>query len=109
MSTFRPDRDLLNPRFEGYKLSPIAQEQAVFHYSLQYKPSQLNVSGRSLVSFQEVQSRISHNHLTLCQQDGSAVYVDGELRVVSVKLSEVSRSDFAKFCGFAYSERIKVG
>lgn len=100
---------MLNPRFEGYKLSPIPHEQAVSHYSIEYTPSQLNVSGRSLVSFQEVQSRISHNHLALCKQDGSAVYIDGELRVVSVKLSEVSHSAFDKVCRFAYDGRTKVG
>ncbi|TFY60497.1 hypothetical protein EVJ58_g5119 [Rhodofomes roseus] len=90
MSGFQPNRSLLNPRFEGYKLSPIAQEQAVAHYGLQYKPSQTNVSGRSHVTFQEVQSRISHNHLALCKQDESAAYIDGELRVVSIKLSEAT-------------------
>ena len=108
MTAFHVDRALLNPRFEGYKLSPITQEQAVSHYSLQYKPSQLNVSGRSHISFQEVQSRISHNHLTLCQEDGSFVYVDGELRVVSVKLSEVSRS-ISKCSIQAYRRKLKVG
>ncbi|KZT73786.1 hypothetical protein DAEQUDRAFT_354264 [Daedalea quercina L-15889] len=90
MANFKPNRALLNPRFEGYKLSPILQEQAVSHYGLQYRPSQMNVSGRSHVTFQEVQSRISHNHLALCTQDGSAAYVDEELRVVSVKLSEAA-------------------
>ena len=48
------------------------------------------------------------NHLTLCQQDGSLVYVDGELRVVSVKLNEVSRS-ISKCSIQAYRRKLKVG
>ncbi|KZT12048.1 uncharacterized protein LAESUDRAFT_733918 [Laetiporus sulphureus 93-53] len=89
MSTFEPVRSLLNPKFEGYKLAPLDQEHIVSRYPLQYKPSQSNVSGRSLVSFQEVQSRISHNHLTI-SPSGSAVYVDADLRVVSVQLDKAS-------------------
>ena len=95
MSSFTPNRALLNPKFEGYKLSPLSQEEAVSHFPLEHKPSQTNVSGRSHVSFQEVQSRILHNHLAVGSQDGRAVYVDGELRVVCVDIDRVSASILA--------------
>ncbi|CCM03536.1 uncharacterized protein FIBRA_05670 [Fibroporia radiculosa] len=89
MSTFKPDRALLNPKFDGYKLAPLSQEEAVSRFPLPFKLSQTNVSGRSYVTFQEVQSRISHNHLAL-SPDGTAVYVDGDLRVVCVRLDEAT-------------------
>ncbi|GBE84930.1 hypothetical protein BKA93DRAFT_827070 [Sparassis latifolia] len=90
MSFFQTNHFLRNSKFEGYKLSPISQDQAVSHYALEHKPSQANVSGRSHVSFQEVQSRISHNHLTICEQNERAVYIDGELRVISVDLDKAA-------------------
>ncbi|KAI0947310.1 hypothetical protein AcW1_007565 [Taiwanofungus camphoratus] len=90
MATFKPNRCLLNPKFEGYKLAPLEQEQVVSHHALQYKPSQANVSGRSHVSFQEVQSRISHNHLTISPTNGTAVYVDRELKVISIHVDDTT-------------------
>lgn len=93
MTSFQADRTLLNPKFEGYKLSPLSQEEAITHHSLHYIPSQSNISGRNPLSFQEVQSRILHNHLTI-SPDGRAVYVDSELRVILVTLDDVSNMDF---------------
>ncbi|OSX59845.1 hypothetical protein POSPLADRAFT_1172109 [Postia placenta MAD-698-R-SB12] len=90
MSYFHPNRALLNPKFEGYKLSPLDQEQVVSHHALQYKPSQTNVSGRSHVTFQEVQSRISHNHLAVSSQNGRLIYFDEEQRVISVGLDKAA-------------------
>ncbi|EMD39962.1 hypothetical protein CERSUDRAFT_103862 [Gelatoporia subvermispora B] len=90
MPTFEPDRALLNPKFEGYKLSPIEQDEAVWHYPLEYKPSQTNVSGRSHVTFQEVASRIRHNHLTVASEGSRAVYFDGDLRIISIALNETT-------------------
>ena len=89
MASFEVDRALLNPKFEGYKLSPISQQDAISHHPLQYIPSQSNISGRNPLSFQEVQSRILHNHLTILP-DGQAVYIDSELKVILVTLSDVS-------------------
>lgn len=92
MSSFTPTRSLLNPKFEGYKLAPLSQEEAVTRYALGQKPSQTNVSGRSHVSFQEVQSRILYNHLAVSNQEGQAAYVDRDLKVVSVRIDRVSAS-----------------
>lgn len=84
-----PDRTLLNPKFEGYKLDALDQDKAVARYPVNYHPSQTNASGRSPLSFQEVQSRIRHNHLTI-GPNNKAVYVDSESRVISVDTDEVS-------------------
>ncbi|KAH9854666.1 hypothetical protein C2E23DRAFT_867262 [Lenzites betulinus] len=90
MPTFTPDRSLLNPKFDGYKFSPLEYEEVTSHYPLEHKLSQTNASGRAPLSFQEVQSRVLHNHLTICSQSKRAVYVDAELRIVGVDLDETS-------------------
>ena len=82
MADFKPDRSLLNPKFEGYKLQVISPDVA--RYDLPYKPTQVTTSGRSPLSLQEVHSRITHNHLTLSLNCARALYVDAEHRVVVV-------------------------
>ena len=91
MQTFTVNRSLLNPKFEGYKLNPISQD-AVARYALQHKPIQATVSGRSPLSFQEVQSRISHNHLVVANDGARALYIDSEYRVIIVDVNLASSS-----------------
>ena len=86
---FEPTRSLLNPKFEGYKLDALDQDQAISRYPLQHRLSQTTLSGRVPLSFEEVQSRITHNHLTV-GPDQKAVYVDAEFKVIAVKVDEVS-------------------
>ena len=90
MPTFSPDRSLLNPRFDGYKFAPLEYDEVTSHHPLEHKLSQTNVSGRNPLSFQEVQSRVTHNHLAVCSQTRRAAYVDADLRVIGVDLDEVS-------------------
>ena len=90
MSTFKPDRSLLNPKFEGYKLDLIAQEDAVVRFNLEHKPTQSTASGRSPLSFQEVQSRITHNHLVIAGEGRRGLYIDAEHKVIVLDLAEVS-------------------
>ncbi|KAH7885275.1 hypothetical protein F5I97DRAFT_2062504, partial [Phlebopus sp. FC_14] len=85
MADFAPERTLLNPKFEGYKLQVIPQD-GVARYDLQYKPTQIATSGRSPLSFQEVQSRITHNHLALSTTADRGLYVDAERRVVVIEI-----------------------
>ncbi|KAK7056796.1 hypothetical protein VNI00_002513 [Paramarasmius palmivorus] len=80
MDVFVANRKLLNPKFEGYKLDPIDQEKAISRFQLPRKVSQSTAPTRSLLSFQEVQSRISHNHLHI--SPNGAVYIDEENNVV---------------------------
>jgi len=108
MPSFTPDRSLLNPKFEGYRLDPIAQEDVVARYVLQFNLSQATVStsavGRSPLSMQEVHSRITHNHLAVSPnstpQCGRALYVDAELRVVVIDVDLVRFSIYVHVCVF---------
>ncbi|KAH8998592.1 hypothetical protein EDB92DRAFT_1813400 [Lactarius akahatsu] len=86
MFALHPDRSLLNPKFDGYKLDPISSEDAVSRYALQHKASQASVSGRHHFSFQEAQSRIRHDHLSVSPGTEQAVYIDENLRVISIRL-----------------------
>ena len=90
---FKPNRSFLNPKFEGYKFNPLPQNELTCRYGLQHKPSQTNTSAsRSTqpMSFQEVQSRITHNHLTVRPNSALGVYVDAEHRVIGVTIDPVS-------------------
>ncbi|KAF5382588.1 hypothetical protein D9615_002926 [Tricholomella constricta] len=84
MDMFKPSRSLLNPKFEGYRLDPVSQEDIVARFPLQFKPTQATFSGKSSFSFQEVQSRITHNHLAVCSETGRALYVDSASKVIMV-------------------------
>ncbi|KAF9783227.1 hypothetical protein BJ322DRAFT_142228 [Thelephora terrestris] len=84
---FKLNRSLLNSKFEGYRFNPLPQDNLTRRHGLQYKPSQTNTSAsRSLqpMSFQEVQSRITHNHLAVRPGSALGVYVDAEYRVIGV-------------------------
>ncbi|KAJ7134604.1 hypothetical protein C8R44DRAFT_870222 [Mycena epipterygia] len=83
---FTTNRSLLNPKFEGYKLDAIAQENSVARHNLQYTVTQATVSTNSPLSFQEVQSRITHNHISVAPHGSRAVYVDAQYRVILVEL-----------------------
>ena len=90
---FKPNRSFLNPKFEGYKFSPLPQDNPTRRYGLQYKPSQTNTPASHStqpMSFQEVQSRITHNHLTVRPSPALGVYVDAEHRVIGVTINPVS-------------------
>ncbi|KAF9483370.1 hypothetical protein BDN70DRAFT_990400 [Pholiota conissans] len=93
MELFYPQKHLLNPKFEGYKLEAIPQDQAVSRYKLSRKPTQATSSGTTPLSFHEMRSRISHNHLTVDSETGNAVYVDEEYNVclVGIPVSEGSQ------------------
>ncbi|KAJ8080593.1 hypothetical protein PM082_017427 [Marasmius tenuissimus] len=88
MTTFTADRQLLSPKFEGYKLEPLDQDQVISRFALTHKASQSTVPNRSPLSFQEVQSRITHNHLTIATDGSTAVYVDEDFNVVSITISD---------------------
>lgn len=85
MESFAIQRALLNQKFESYKLDVLSQE-TVSRYDLPFKPSRATVSGSTPLTFQEMQSRISHNHLSLESETGLAVYVDSANQVVVVDL-----------------------
>lgn len=87
-AVFTPNRALLNPKFDGYKLDAADHDDVISSYPLVHKLSQIAPSAKSPLTFQEVQSRIRHNHLCI-GPNGRAVYVDEELNVTSVVLDNV--------------------
>lgn len=93
MSSFTPHHALLNPKFEGYRLEVISQEDAVMRFGLEHRPTQVANSGRSPLSFKEVQSRITHNHLAMANDSGRCLYIDSEHRVILVDLTNVGFCD----------------
>lgn len=91
--SFNPNHSLLNPKFEGYKFNPLSEETATKRYDLPYLPTQTNpTSTHSMqpMSFQEVQSRIGHNHLSSGMEGGTSIFVDAEYQVVVIRLDPVS-------------------
>jgi hypothetical protein len=90
MQTFATNRSLLNPKFEGYRFyHPDRQEDNVIRYQLENKPTQSVFSGRSPLSFREVQSRITHNHLAVWQEGNCALYIDADYKVVLIDADSV--------------------
>ena len=91
MTTFATDRSLLNPKFDGYKLSPLDESEHVRRFSLTNQPTQANVSGRSKtpLSFEEVQARIKHNHIAVAFDGRTAAYVDKDMNFCVVSVDEV--------------------
>lgn len=87
----------MNPKFEGYKLDAIDQDDCVVRHNLQYTVTQATVSTHSPLSFHEVQSRITHNHLSVAPNGSRAVYVDAQYRVVLVELHPVSQGRLNSF------------
>lgn len=90
MSTFRVNRKLLNPKFEGYKFDFVDQNQVVARHPLQHSASQATASTQSWLSFHEVRSKITHNHLVLNNEGTSAVYVDEDYNIVLIDIAPVS-------------------
>lgn len=89
MAPFDPERILLNPLFEGYKLDAINQEDVLSRYPLPQALNQSTVAGRSPLSFQEMQSRIRHNHIAISPAS-SAVYISADYEVVAIDADPVS-------------------
>ncbi|KAJ7069807.1 hypothetical protein C8F01DRAFT_530085 [Mycena amicta] len=78
---FSTNKALQNPKFEGYRLD-VADGCSVERYGLQYPGTQSTVS--SPLSFEEVHSRITHNHLASI--GNRLVYVDAQFRVILVQI-----------------------
>ncbi|KAJ3747285.1 hypothetical protein DFH05DRAFT_1479291 [Lentinula detonsa] len=90
MSTFTVNRKLLNPKFEGYKFDFVDQDQVVSRYPLQHPATQATSSTQTWLSFHEVQSRITHNHLAVANKGTSAVYVDEDYNVILINIAPES-------------------
>lgn len=94
--TFNVKRSLLNPKFDGYKLSPISEKDCVYTAPLPAQGlSQSTVSAKSHLYFQEVQSRVRHNHLAAAVSPdvsdpiATFAYIDKERGFTSVLIDKV--------------------
>lgn len=95
---FIPDKNLLNPKFDGYKLSPINEEEHVTRTTLPNE-SDLRMSkfmSNHRLGFRDLQARVRLNHLAYGfsmsanqQQQGVAFYVDLEFQVMRVTYNKV--------------------
>ena len=82
---FTPDRALLNPRFETYRLQSLDPSAARGHRLPGEGATQSRVGyGKQQLGFKEVRSRISWDHLDT--RGGRGVYVDTEWKVVGFEL-----------------------
>jgi hypothetical protein len=88
---FVPERALLNPKFEGYKLDALSQSEHVSSHPLpDGGATQATVSGHSQLSFKEVQHRIGFNHLFIGQGGDTVGYIDKSGSFILAKFGLVS-------------------
>jgi hypothetical protein len=94
--SFDVKRSLLNPKFDGYKLSSMSVRDCVLAASLPARGlSQSTVSAKSHLYFQEVQSRVRHNHLAVAIDSvvsnpiATFAYIDRERVFTSVLIDRV--------------------
>lgn len=77
---FTPRRPLLNPHFEGYKLS-FTPAPHIVSVPLEHRATQSR-SGTHALGFQEVSSRVRHNHLAVSESDAVYIAEDGSVVIV---------------------------
>lgn len=88
--SFPTVRELLNPKFESYKLEVPSDPSVAVAYPLPGSGLRLRtIPDHARLSFAEVQARVRHNHLSAGMK-GEVVYLDGELGVIAITLDQVS-------------------
>lgn len=87
--SFTPNRTLLNPKFQSYKLDPPTRPDAVSLVRLPLPGFRLRTfPDHARLSYAEVQARARHNHLAVGQA-GELVYFDADLSLIAVDFSQV--------------------
>jgi hypothetical protein len=94
MDDFNLNRALLNPKFDGYKLDSALQETNVKRYKLSRRPTQATASTGAPLAFEEMRSRISHNHLSVDNDSGLAAYIDDQYTVCLIGIPTMSRVSY---------------
>ncbi|CAG8478576.1 12918_t:CDS:2 [Acaulospora morrowiae] len=99
--SLKPNRTLLNPKFEGYKLKLFEDQTRLRRFSI--SPPGISVSKiplKSKLSYREIQNRIHFNHLFSGYEsdDGKKIcfYFDRELSVSMIKYDPVFSSTFVE-------------
>lgn len=84
---FPPNRSLLYPQFETYRLHPLDPQEDVTAYALPGQGATQSRIGYNthLLSFKETRARISWDHLST--QGKRGVYVDAEWNVIGFELN----------------------
>ncbi|KAH7337107.1 hypothetical protein B0J17DRAFT_666278 [Rhizoctonia solani] len=82
--TFSANHALLNPKFDGYKLKLLEQQDCVQSFPLPSPgATQSTVSTRRIIPFTEASARIKHNHLKIGKS--GLFYVDQNGGVVTIE------------------------
>ncbi|CAE6459192.1 unnamed protein product [Rhizoctonia solani] len=91
--TFSANHALLNPKFDGYKLKLLEQQDCVQSFPLPSPgATQSTVSTRRIIPFTEVSARIKHNHLKIGK--AGIFYVDQNGGVVAIEFDDNSVPKF---------------
>ncbi|SCV70631.1 BQ2448_3393 [Microbotryum intermedium] len=89
--SFSTKRELLNPKFESYKLtSPPAGSTAVSFALPEPGLAVRTFPDHTRLSYHQVQHRARHNHL-YAGLDGDAVYIDAAGRVLAIELDQYTQ------------------
>lgn len=91
----KPTRNLLNPKFEGYKLELFDEQVGLISVPLpQPSIAVPKVPLHEKLSYKEIRSRVHYNHLfagyDTCEGHGIAYYFDSDFRIVLVEYDLVS-------------------
>jgi hypothetical protein len=112
---FTIKRALLNPKFDGYKLSPIPEADSVATTPLPGSGlSQSTVSANSHLFFQEVQDRIKHNHLAFSTDSTSSpsqatlAYIDKDGVFRSILVNKVRMNPYPSSSKFSLMLRLET-
>ena len=84
---FQPDRSLLYPQFETYRLHSIDVDEDTASYKLPGNGATQSRVGYNhhLLSFKEVRDRIGWNHLAV-GSGGRGIYIDIDWRIIGFQL-----------------------
>jgi hypothetical protein len=86
MPVLEPDRALLNPKFEAYRLAPFDEATALARTALAVPATPTGLSGRAPLALAQVRARVRHNHLAVERGGTRALFVDAARRVCVVEL-----------------------
>ncbi|KAL1920403.1 uncharacterized protein VTP21DRAFT_780 [Calcarisporiella thermophila] len=86
----RPDRSLLNPNFDGYRLRPFP-DNLVIRNSLPTPLQVPRLSSAARLSYRQLHSRVHFNHLSNGAFERKSYYVDSTNNVICVEFNEESK------------------
>ncbi|OCF74794.1 hypothetical protein I204_05176 [Kwoniella mangroviensis CBS 8886] len=100
---FPPDKPLLYPQFETYKLQSLDPDHDLLEYPLPEPgstQSRVGYNTSSYLSFKEVRNRIGWDHLSV-NADGVGMYVDKEWVVVGFIIGDDLQPTFSKLASLS--------